>query len=83
MRPNGLVPSVLVFGTLPKFLCTTSIKRNQLERYEANNIARTEMETIVAESRIKRALQSELRPAKKHLMLPGDLVMVYRERNTM
>lgn len=38
------------------------------------------METIVAKSRITRALQSKLPPATKYLILPRDLVIVFRAK---
>lgn len=39
------------------------------------------METIVAVARINRALHSKIPLAIKYLMLPGDLVRVFRERS--
>lgn len=51
----------------------------QTERFEELKLSRTEMETIVVEARIQKALQSKLSPAKKYFILPGDLVKVYRE----
>lgn len=51
----------------------------QKEPFEARRTARAEKGTIVAESRISRALQSKLPPDTKYLNLPDDLVRVYRE----
>lgn len=39
------------------------------------------METIVAEARITKALQSKLPPATKYIILPEDLVRVFREKS--
>lgn len=46
---------------------------------KAFKLARAEMETIVAEARIQRALQSKLPPASKYLIIKGYLVRVYRK----
>ena len=53
MGPNGLVPSLLVFGVLPSFPGPTSNNIPQKERMEALRKAKAEMEAIVAEQRIK------------------------------
>lgn len=53
MGPNGLISSQLLFLSLSKFPSLSSISSNQLERFKALKLARTERETIVAESRIK------------------------------
>ena len=79
MGPNGLVPSLLVFGVLPAFPCPNTKMPNQVERFAALRTAKAEMEKIVAETRIKRALKSKLPPATKFLIKPGDEVRVYRE----
>ncbi len=56
---EGLVPTLLVFGTTPKIplgnvehLCP-----NQRQRFEAMEKARKEMEVIVAKQRLKLALK--------------------------
>ena len=81
MGPNGLVPSLLVFGALPSFPAPATNHPNQEERFQALRLARQEMETIVAQTRIKTALRSKLPPATKYLIKPGDDVRVYRERS--
>lgn len=81
MGPNGLIPSLLVFGTLPRFPGIEASHPNQRERFQALKTARAEMEAIVAETRIQKALRSKLPPATKYLILPGDLVRVFRERS--
>ncbi len=42
-------------------------------------IARIEMATIVAELRIREAMQSRMRPAARYILAPGAKVRVYRE----
>ena len=77
--PNGLVPSLLVFGVLPSLPSPNSRSSEQQERFQALRAAKAEMETIIAESRIRRALHSKLPPATRYLIKPGDHVRVYRE----
>lgn len=60
MGPKILVPSLVVFGTLPKLPFITNIKPKQSKIFKALEKSRTEMETIVAESRIQRAFHSKL-----------------------
>lgn len=43
--------------------------------------AKREMATITAEARIKQALRSNLPPATRYDVKPGDEVLVYREDN--
>ena len=52
MNEDGLVPSLLVFGTLPRFPLTDSNVVAQKERMRVLSCARKEMETIVAQRRI-------------------------------
>lgn len=81
MVANGLLPTLLVFGIFPKFSGLTRTNVNRKEIFDALKLARDEMEIIVAESRLKRALLSKLPEATKYLILPGDLVRVFRERS--
>lgn len=78
--PNGLVPSLLVFGTLPRVPCLNSNLQGQRERMKAISTARREMATIVAELRIQEALRSNVPPATDYTLKPGDHVRVYREK---
>lgn len=48
MGPNGIVPSLLVSGPIPKFPYQSNMNPKQTERFEAVKLARPEMETIVA-----------------------------------
>lgn len=58
MRPNGLRSLQLVFGALPNFPCRENINSNLLPRFNAIQLARAQLETLVAESRIERAMKS-------------------------
>lgn len=82
MGRNGHVPSLCVLDIFPKLSCTSSMNAKQTERFQALKLTRTEMKTIVAEERIRRALKSELPPSAIYLIPPGDsgdLVRLYRE----
>lgn len=77
--PEGLVPSYLVFGSLPKFPTVHASLPDQRRRMKALESARTEYATIVAKLRIDRALRAKVPPASKYIIVPGDTVYVYRE----
>ena len=79
--PDGLVPSLLVFGSLPSFPAVNMDVPIQKHRMAALQTARKEMSSIVARLRIQEALRSRLPPAAKYLIEPGDLVHIYREGN--
>lgn len=79
MGPEGLVPSLQVYGQLPKLPVVNCQKMKQKHRMGALRSARHEMESVVAEERIKRALRAKLPPATKYVVRPGDLLRVYRE----
>ena len=80
MNSDGLVPSLLVFGSLPRFPSSSSSHPKQSERMRALNMARLEMETITAELRIQQALRKNLPPASKVVLQPGQELLVYREK---
>ena len=80
MGPEGLVPSLLVFGVVPSFPTVHAELPAQKERLAALDAARKEMETVTSELRVQQALRSKLPPASKYHVEPGDNVLVYRER---
>lgn len=81
MGTKGLVLSLLVFGKIPSFSAHSLLQTTQTERFSTPEVARAEMETIVALNLdLKKALKSELPPAK-YLIRPGDQVCVYREKS--
>ena len=79
--PEGYVPSLLVFGTLPRFPAVYSKLPDQKQRMEALSCARREYATIVSQLRVAQALRSKVPPAAKHIIVPGDRVFVFREGN--
>ena len=79
MGPNGLVPSFLVFGVLPRFPFLHTTLPNQIQRMRALQAGRTEMETVVSELRVRQAMLSKIPRCVDTILKPGDLVRVYRE----
>ena len=76
---NGLVPTTLVFGTIPSFPATPSNQPKQRERFAAMMTARNEMTQIISEKRLNDGLRRKLPSSTAYLIRPGDLVRVYRE----
>jgi hypothetical protein len=76
---EGLVPTLLVFGIIPSLSADGSLP-NQHDRMLAMDSARREMDIIVSELRIKRALSSKTPRGAILVYIPGELVYVYRER---
>lgn len=81
MGPEGLVPTLLVYGMLPRLPAANSDFPDQQSRMRALEVARREMETIVAKLRITQAMRSRIHAAANYVITPGDLVRVYRETN--
>lgn len=79
MGPNGLVPSLLVFGILSRFPPTSSRLPSHEERMEAMEIARLEMTNITAQVRLQQALRTKLPPATHYHVDPGDEGFVHSE----
>ena len=79
MGENGLVPSLLVFGIIPRFPIINSELPTQKERMEALASAQMEMNSIIAERRISAALQRNIPRSAGQVLEVGDEVLVYRE----
>lgn len=80
MGPDGLVPTLLVFGSLPTPLITSSDLPTHRACMAARHTAREEMATLVAAQRISRALSSRLPPATQYTISPKDTVCVSLEK---
>lgn len=81
MENNGIVwQSLLVFGHLPKFPYRSIIIPSQLERFSAVKLGRTEMESMVEESRIQILLKLKTPHPANNSILPQDLVREHREK---
>ncbi len=79
MGPNGLVPSYLVFGCVPRFPSVDSKLPDQQYRMDALSVARQEMDTIVSELRVQKALASRFPRNAKLKIEPGYKVRICRE----
>jgi transposase InsO family protein len=78
--PEGLVPSLLVFGVMPRIPDLPTQVPSQLERFKCLYKARKEYEKWVCGQRIRTALKRRPPPASSYVIRPGDTVAVYRER---
>ena len=83
LGPEGFVPSSLVFGEFPT-IHTDSERRasrpTTAERASVVESARTEMEKIMAELRIRRSLHHSVPPASDNTYAKGDQFLVWREK---
>jgi Reverse transcriptase (RNA-dependent DNA polymerase) len=77
---DGLVPSLLVFGVLPRFPIAPADLPDQGMRMAAIQAARAEMEQIVCAKRIQRALASRSPTCISSQIRAGMLVLVFREK---
>jgi len=77
--PRGLVPTLLVFGVLPRTPITPLPLPVQRERMEAMATARKEMAAQVAKARVAAALTSSVPAATGRVLKSGEQVLVYRE----
>ena len=82
MGPEGFIPTLLVYGTMPNFPVRNITQPKQRERMVALAAARSEMATITADLRVSRALRAKLPPATRYDLVPGDNVLVYREETS-
>lgn len=77
--PSGLVPSLLVFGVMPRLLIVNPRLLDQVARMKALTTARTEMNTIVAELRVRQALRARIPTAANYILTPGQKGRIFRE----
>lgn len=78
--PNGLVPTLLVFGVLPRMPVAPVSLPAQRDRVMAMHAARNEMAKHVAKSRLERAARSRVPAAADAVIRAGTSVLVYREK---
>lgn len=77
---HRLVPSLLVFGVLPRFPVAPSALPSQQERMVAVHTARATLLQHLARTRVLRALRSRVPAAADADIRAGAAVLVYRER---
>lgn len=78
--PQGLVPSLLVFGMIPRFISDKTDLPNCKQRMEIMKTARKEYEQIIGERRVQNALNKKVPPAVYFRFIPGQAVYEYREK---
>ncbi|CDF36780.1 unnamed protein product [Chondrus crispus] len=78
--PKGLVPSLLVFGVMPRILLPGSVQLpGQVQRMNAMQAARKDMSKEVARSRLSTALRSNVPAATNRDVSIGSEVLVFKE----
>lgn len=78
--PSGLVPTLMVFGVLPRMPVTPVNLPGQRDRVMAMHAARDEMAKHVAKSRLERAARSRVPASADAIIRAGMSVLVYREK---
>jgi len=79
LGPEGLVPSALVFGDYPKVTTRSenpSLKAELRSRAQMATVARKEMERLMANMKVKRALNHAVPGAADRSFQAGDRVLV-------
>ena len=76
---NGLVPSLLVFGIIPRFPIISSHLPTHRQRMKVLSEAPMEMNAFISERRISRILHRNIAQATDHIYQVGEEVLVYRE----
>lgn len=82
LGPEGLVPSSLVFGELPRVHTPSETPKNRDtlgERAALAHSARVEMQAIMSKMRVARGLRHSIPPAANHSYDPGNFVLTWRE----
>lgn len=77
--PRGLVPTLLVFGVIPRTPISSLPLPVQRDRMQAMAAARGEMLAIVARARLRVAMAAPVPAAASSDLSPGDQILVYRE----
>ena len=83
LGPQGLVPSLLVLGELPRIYTASETPQNRDtlgERATMVHAARTEIQRIMAKMRVARGLRHSVPLAANRAYDPGDQVLVWREK---
>lgn len=78
--PKGLVPSLLLFGEIPRIPHTPKEHVDANVRIKAMETARNEYETILAQTRVRTTLNKRPPPASCYHFRPKQSAYVYREK---
>lgn len=83
--PNGLIPTLLVFGAIPRITNDLALLKNQTQRAETVNKAIKEFKKIMAQKKVHKAIKTKNGPnieSKMPISLEFGLkVLVYREKH--
>jgi hypothetical protein len=80
MGTNGLVPSLLVFGVVPRFPLMSIDLTKQRDRMAALAAAQMEVSAIVSENQITVALAHNVPSSVDRTYEVGEEVLVFREK---
>jgi hypothetical protein len=79
--PDGLVPSILVFGVAPRLpIGKPQGHPSNVERIRTMRSAMDEYKNIIGQERIRRAM-SNAHKQQNHIFESGELVLVYRDKH--
>ena len=78
--PQGLVPTLLIFGVVPRITVVPSELPEQISRMAARHSARKEMTAVIAKDRLSRAIRANISAAAMNDIKVGFDVLVYREK---
>jgi len=83
LGPEGIVPSLLVFGEYPPAFTTSENPRSRAPahlRAKMANEARVEMAKHMGKARVARALKHAVPPSADNPLKAGDQVLVWKEK---
>ena len=78
--PNGLIPSLLLFGAMPKMPHVPHENPEVNARFKAMKTARGEYEKIISKSRVDQALKRKVPASANYKFYPRRSVYVYQEK---
>ena len=78
--PNGLVPTLFVFGVLPRIPLAPSNLLEQRDRMKALHTARLEMNTYITKERVNRALRNNVPKSHESEVKFCMSVLVFKEK---
>ena len=77
---NGLVPTLLVFGVMPRIPLRKRHLPGMVDRMKAMDAARSEVSKLIARDRLKKAVKSNVPAAADKVIQVGEQVLVYKEK---
>lgn len=79
MGPNGLVPTLLEYGKLPRLPPSNSPFPYQQQLMRFSDVSRRDISTVVDNFRLLQDLLSRIPQAENYIFAPGDEVRAFRE----